>query len=108
MAAAVRARAPSMPVRKYYSAPVKTLALDRTEQCCGVCLPSFTTRGSATCLPFRLSLDTPGRRPVFRPPLAETAETPIPAGLSFRRPPALVPDSQPNVQLAINGGDDGG
>ena len=25
------------------------LVVDRTEQCCGVCLPSFTTRGSASC-----------------------------------------------------------
>jgi len=30
--------APSMPVRKYYSARRRRLALDRTEQCCGVCL----------------------------------------------------------------------
>jgi hypothetical protein len=40
--------------------------------------------------------------------LAETAETPTRDGLSLRPPPALVLDSQPSVQLAINGGDDGG
>jgi len=40
--------------------------------------------------------------------LAETAETPTRDGLSLRRRAAMVLGSQPNVQLAINGGDDGG
>ena len=38
--------------------------LDRTEQCCGVYLPTFTNRGSASWL----SVYTPGRRPGFRSP----------------------------------------
>jgi len=65
---APRSPAPSMPVRKYYSARRRRFALDRTEQCCGVSLPTFTNRGSASWPPPRPSLDTPGRRPVFRPP----------------------------------------
>jgi len=44
------------------------LALDRTEQCCGVCLPILADRGSAPWPPLRLSLHTPSRRPTFRPP----------------------------------------
>jgi hypothetical protein len=36
------------------------------------------------------------------------AEIPTRDRLSLRPPPALVLDSQPSVQLAINGGDDGG
>jgi hypothetical protein len=40
--------------------------------------------------------------------LAEIAETPTRDGLSLRRRAAMVLGSQPNVQLAINGGDDGG
>jgi hypothetical protein len=40
--------------------------------------------------------------------LAEIAEIPTRDRLSLRRPPALALDSQPNVQLAINGGYDGG
>ena len=39
---------------------------------------------------------------------AEIAETPTRDGLSLRRRAAMVLDSQPSVQLAINGGDDGG
>ena len=44
--AAPRAPAPSMPVRKYYSARRRHLPLDRTEQCCGVSLSTLTRRGS--------------------------------------------------------------
>jgi site-specific recombinase XerC len=40
--------------------------------------------------------------------LAEIAEIPTRDGLSLRRRAAMVLGSQPNVQLAINGGDDGG
>jgi hypothetical protein len=40
--------------------------------------------------------------------LAEIAETPTRDGLSLRRRAAMVLGSQPSVQLAINGGDDGG
>jgi hypothetical protein len=40
--------------------------------------------------------------------LAEIAETPTRDGLSLRRRAAMVLGSQPNVQLAINGGHDGG
>jgi len=40
--------------------------------------------------------------------LAEIAETPTRDGPSLRRRAAMVLDSQPSVQLAINGGDDGG
>jgi hypothetical protein len=46
--------APSVPVRKNYLARPKCshrahLILDVTEQCCGVCLPSPTWTGSASC-----------------------------------------------------------
>jgi hypothetical protein len=40
--------------------------------------------------------------------LAEIAEIPTRDRLSLRRRAAMVLGSQPNVQLAINGGDDGG
>jgi hypothetical protein len=40
--------------------------------------------------------------------LVEIAEIPTRDRLSLRRRAAMVLDSQPNVQLAINGGDDGG
>ena len=43
---APRSPAPSMPVRKYYSARRRRLPLDRTEQCCGVSLSTLTSRGS--------------------------------------------------------------
>src|SRR5580692_4836014 len=33
-----------MPVRKYYFARRRHLALDTPEQCCGVCLPTLTPR----------------------------------------------------------------
>src|SRR5713226_2591732 len=38
--------------------------LDKTEQCCGVCMPTLTERGSASWP----SLHTPSRRPRFQPP----------------------------------------
>ena len=44
---APRSPAPFMPVRKYYSARRRSLALDSPEQCCGVCLPTLTSKGSA-------------------------------------------------------------
>ena len=65
---APRSPAPSMPVRKYYSARRRHFPLDAPEQCCGVCLPAFTTRGSASWAPLSLSLHTPSRRPEFQPP----------------------------------------
>jgi hypothetical protein len=50
----MRSCAPSMPARKNYLARPKCshrahLILDVTEQCCGVCLPSPTWTGSASC-----------------------------------------------------------
>jgi hypothetical protein len=39
--------APSMPVRKYYSVRRRHFPLDAPEQCCGVYLPTLTSRGSA-------------------------------------------------------------
>jgi hypothetical protein len=46
-AAAPRVSAPSLPVRKYYSARRRRFPLDAPAQCCGVSLPTLTSRGSA-------------------------------------------------------------
>jgi hypothetical protein len=80
------------------------LPLDVPAQCCGVCLSTLTNRGSTPCPPLRLSLETPTRRPEFRPPrfsprllpatqigtsLAEIAETP-----AMARPPDTATESR--------------
>jgi hypothetical protein len=77
---APRPPAPSMPVRKYYSVRRRHFPLDAPAQCCGVCVPTFTNRGSASWPSPRPSLDTPGRRPVFRPPRFSRQGWPIGIG----------------------------
>jgi len=66
---APRAPAPSMPVRKYYSARRRHFPLDAPEQCCGVCLSTLTNRGSTPCTPLSFLWMPLHRRPGFQPPM---------------------------------------
>src|SRR3981081_4873058 len=43
------------------------VALDRTEQCCGVCLSTLSSRGSTPCTPLSFLWMTLHPRPEFQP-----------------------------------------
>jgi hypothetical protein len=102
--------APSMPVRKNYLARPKCshrarLILDKTEQCCGVCLPSPTWTGSASCsLASIISRSVIARRHCTRPrltsisgPLCGAKEFPV-ATICARaifRPAPATPSHRP-------------